>query len=400
MTKIVKVTSYYKDYLHMYYSGEPDLSLSYQTQLDALLSKRVSWSDSYSYYLKKVGFDSVEIVANAVPLQKSWCRDNSLQFQSLKKTLVEQLKSLKPNVIWFQDSYTYNGDFIDYLRSVIPSLKIVLGMCCSPITEYYIKRFQKFDKVVVCANHFKDFFLKYGFKNIIVLPHAFDQRILSEISSNDKYNDVVFSGSLMSDQNFHSYRIKLLEQIVNANVNLKLFVNTNKKSSNYTYIRKSLYITNRVLRKIGLNSFNESVSLLKKFQGQRYMPSVTVLSKKLSGLICNPIFGIEMFQLLSDSKIILNVHGDIASNFAANMRMFEATGVGSCLLTDKKDDLHHYFKDDEVVSYSSLDEAVEKITWLMDNPRELISFSKKGQERTLLDHTFEKRVSVLSNYLM
>ena len=52
-----------------------------------------------------------------------------------------------------------------------------------------------------------------------------------------------------------------------------------------------------------------------------------------------PLFGLDMFQGLRDSQVTLNTHIDISPRSASNMRLFEATGAGSCLLTDRKENL-------------------------------------------------------------
>ena len=43
-----------------------------------------------------------------------------------------------------------------------------------------------------------------------------------------------------------------------------------------------------------------------------------------------------MYQLIFDSKVVLNNHIDISQDQMANIRLFESTGLGSCLLTDYK----------------------------------------------------------------
>jgi len=58
-----------------------------------------------------------------------------------------------------------------------------------------------------------------------------------------------------------------------------------------------------------------------------------------------------MYKALSRAKIGFNIHADIASDYAANMRMFEVTGVGSCLITDWKPNLHELFEDGEESGY-------------------------------------------------
>ena len=69
-----------------------------------------------------------------------------------------------------------------------------------------------------------------------------------------------------------------------------------------------------------------------------------------------------MYRVLSRSKIALNRHSDVAEDYANNMRLYESTGVGALLITDAKRNLTDLFEpDEEVVTYSSEDELVEKI---------------------------------------
>jgi spore maturation protein CgeB len=82
------------------------------------------------------------------------------------------------------------------------------------------------------------------------------------------------------------------------------------------------------------------------------------------------------------------------------MRLYEATGVGAMLLTDRKDNLHELFEiDKEVVSYSSKEEAAELVRYYLDHPEESQKIAQAGQARTLRDHTYEKRMSELVSIL-
>ena len=42
----------------------------------------------------------------------------------------------------------------------------------------------------------------------------------------------------------------------------------------------------------------------------------------------------DYYRKLAEAKIVLNVHIDSAGDYSGNMRMFEATGVGTYLITD------------------------------------------------------------------
>ncbi len=79
-------------------------------------------------------------------------------------------------------------------------------------------------------------------------------------------------------------------------------------------------------------------------------------------------------------------------NSASNMRLFEATGVGSCLVTDWKANLNRLFEPDrEIVTYESADECAEKVKWLLAHPEERRTIALAGQRRTLKDHSYMQR---------
>ena len=76
-----------------------------------------------------------------------------------------------------------------------------------------------------------------------------------------------------------------------------------------------------------------------------------------------------MFRILGRSRITLNTHITASESSTGNIRLFEATGIGTCLVTDWKEDLKDLFElESEVVAYRSPDECSEKVRWLLDNP--------------------------------
>ena len=78
------------------------------------------------------------------------------------------------------------------------------------------------------------------------------------------------------------------------------------------------------------------------------------------------------------------------------MRLYEATGMGSLLLTDHKDNLNEIFEiDKEIVTYKSKEEASDKAFYYLRNPDQLKKIALAGQKRTLKDHTYEKRMEEL-----
>jgi len=112
------------------------------------------------------------------------------------------------------------------------------------------------------------------------------------------------------------------------------------------------------------------------------------------------VYGLEMFQIIADSKIVLNKHINQVGNYAANKRLFEVTGAGACLVTDYKENLKYLFDiDREIVTYRSIEELISKVRYLLNNEEERKRIAKAGQEKTLSDHNYQLRFDAFRKYL-
>jgi spore maturation protein CgeB len=103
-------------------------------------------------------------------------------------------------------------------------------------------------------------------------------------------------------------------------------------------------------------------------------------------------WGKQMFSILGNAKIVINRHGEIAEGYATNMRMFEATGMGSLLLTDASKNIEKLFiPNEEVICYENPQNAAEAIEFLFSNSLKLQEIARNGQIKTHNEHTYEKR---------
>jgi spore maturation protein CgeB len=104
-----------------------------------------------------------------------------------------------------------------------------------------------------------------------------------------------------------------------------------------------------------------------------------------------------MYRTFRRSRVNYNSHIGIAES-ASNRRLFEVTGVGSCLLTDDKRGMSTLFDvGTEVVTYSGTEDCIEKATWLLEHPRERAQLARAGQRRTLAAHTYAQRAVELDS---
>ncbi len=104
-------------------------------------------------------------------------------------------------------------------------------------------------------------------------------------------------------------------------------------------------------------------------------------------------WGRDMYNILRRSKITLNFHIDLAENWANNMRLYEATGVGTLLLTDQKRNLAEIFVPGEhVAAYTDAEDCVRQIHALLadDALRERIAAA--GQQHAIQQQNYYRRV--------
>ncbi|MBK7632181.1 MAG: glycosyltransferase [Ignavibacteriales bacterium] len=400
--RFVKVTSFYRNFLKYYYSNNSDIKTkSYSEQYDDLMAQEFGWSNYYQLHLNKLGNEAFEIVVNADSLQSAWANEHGLPLAG-ESLLLDQFKFYKPEVIFFQDSFIFSVSFLKDLKKNVPSIKKIIGWCCSPFTDQQLEVYRLFDFVCTCSPKFVDTFNKVGIKSYR-LNHAFESSLVPKLKVDNNYpeSDFIFIGSFIGNEDFHNERIQLIESLLNKKVNLSLYSNLPNDNPIYIMGQKFGYFTANFLRYIGLNSLALKLPLIKKTAQLTMIPKKINFSREFKKTaIPTPLFGLEMMKALSKSKIGFNSHGGVAGDYAANIRLFEVTGVGSCLLTDHKKNITDFFEPDkEVVTYKSADECVEKIEWLLSHPNELKQIADAGQQRTLKVHSFKQRAEELNKII-
>jgi len=81
-------------------------------------------------------------------------------------------------------------------------------------------------------------------------------------------------------------------------------------------------------------------------------------------------------------------------------RNFDVPGCRSFLLTDATDDLENYYQDGkEIVIYRDLKDLIKKIKYYLEHDKERENIAKAGYERTLREHTYEKRFQEIFNII-
>lgn len=372
--KLAILDTYYINFLSSRYSINEDLrNKKYVDQLQFLLDQVFGTSDFYSRHLSEMGHEAVDIIANCFPLQKSWAKENLVNhkchrleffewlsknrlisrltssYSGLSQIAIEQIKNERPDVLYCQDLWFLRPN---ELKQVRPYVKLIVGQTASPLPhESYLK---SYDLILTSFPHFVSRIRSLGIASEY-FKIGFDERILDLLGDVKKDITTSFVGGL---SRHHRNALMLLEHLA-RNVDIKFFG-------------------------YGQDSLSKSSPIYPNHFGE--------------------VWGLEMYRSLARSHITFNRHIKVAENYANNMRLYEATGVGAMLITDYKDNLGEIFEiGKEVVAYRNKDEAVDLIRYYASHPEEAAKIAKAGQMRTLKDHTYKARmtelVPVLEKYM-
>jgi len=400
--RIIRITDYYEEFLDSYYKDNLEkIDIDYDNQYKEIIGESIEMVSSYEKYMKQIGVDAIGIISNAKHLQKRWAKEHNISVDKTAEEIVlEQIKFYKPDIVWIDTTKFISKEWISHLKTITPNLRQVVGHICAPYNDTLAEAFKELDIVFTCSPCTARELKANGIKRVELVYHSFDHSVLNRlnlVNTSEKKNDLVFTGSLITGYGLHNERIEYLEKIINSGVDLSLYGNL--ESKHRVFLKRSFSKTIKILNTLGLDSVIENIDILKKHKKYGEV-DVKYFSKNLLKNVKSPYFGLDMYKLLVNSKMCFNIHGDVAGKCAGNLRLFESTGVGTCLITDWKENMGDLFDlDDEVVTYKTQEECVDKIKWLVNNPIEMNKIAVAGQKRTLADHTVEKRVVKVNEIL-
>ena len=355
--RILIVDTYYKAFLDTLYAEHSNLSLqSYESQWRTLMDQCFGTADFYSTNLQRLGHEATEVVANCRPLQLQWARERDLLLRRKIQrcvyrgfplpgfdkdwcypVLLAQVKSYRPDVVHFQDPGNTDPAFP---REIRPYVGLISAQIASPIPPKADLR--PYDLMLSSLPNFVERFRQQGMRSAL-FKAGFEPRVLGRFKKAPAC-DVVFVGGLSGS---HSNRIQFLEQVA---------------------------------QRTRLDWWG---------YGKEHLAPDSPLRETFHG----PAWALTMYEKLSSARVTLNHHIDLAENYANNMRLYEATGVGSLLVTDAKCNLPALFElGKEALAYRNSEECAEFIEYYLRHEEEGAAIARLGQQRTLREHSYSQRM--------
>lgn len=376
----------YPAFVRDFYAQNPGLAdRSYREQLEERMDSLFGVADFYSSNLRALGHEAHDILMNNAHLQGAWAREHGAQLAKagqirsavdvlarkarrvlppvssprgrrlldrasrtldpdvgwLQRVVEQQIEELQPDIVLNQDIGFVDAAFLAGLRR---HYGLLVGQIASPIPTG--QDFRHYDLMLSSLPNLVDEFRRSGVRAELHRL-GFDPRVLERLSPDDRSVSCSFVGQLTPE---HSSRLELLEQLC-ARTPLEVWA-----------------------------------------------PDIDVVARDtaIKDRYRGPAWGLDMYRVLARSQIAVNHHLDLAGPHANNLRLYEATGVGSMLLTDAKSDLAELFvPGQEVVAYGDPAECAELIAYYLANPDERDAIARSGQRRTLEEHNYRSRMAEL-----
>ncbi len=122
-----------------------------------------------------------------------------------------------------------------------------------------------------------------------------------------------------------------------------------------------------------------------------------------------PIASADILRIIRNSAISLNLANSVRvwegivprQTNQIKARTFEVPGAGGFLLTEWADGLERcYVPEKEIAVFHNPNEAAEKIRYYLAHPAERDVVARAGYERTLAEHTYDRRLAEVLNFAL
>ncbi len=348
---------------------------TYEKILDLVLNERYSVSNNISKELAKKDYVCTELIYNFKILQNKWLKQYGNK--NLKDEVIfQQINFYNPDVLFIGDINLLDKKFINKIRK-ITKIKLILCFHCAPISKKIYNNLDYADAIITCTKGYKDKISNKLTKDTFLMQHAF--KVNENLDFTKKRDiDVSFLGSLFLNNKLHLTRVEIIYKLIKNFENSYVAINF----ARYFLADLILLILDSVIK----FTFIKNIKMFYK------IIYIFLFSKK-------PLFGKDMLNIIKKSKILINKHIE-DTEYAGNMRLFEATGSGSMLITDYKKDLENLFVvDEEIIVFNNNDELFDLINYYLKNDEIRLKIAKNGYKKTFDVHNYHNRVKKLDKFI-
>lgn len=387
--RILILNADYPAFLRQLYAGYDGLKgASYAEQLEARNNSLFGVADFYSRNFRAQGHTAEEVHVNNRWLQFAWAREHGVSIEPPEaasgptprhrsQSVARALRLVKPALMPFLRPFRntqlpeweataldariehFAPDVIlnqsmEYVRSNAlgrhrNGRRLIVGQIAAP--RPYGENYAVYDMVISSLRNFVVWFEAHGVRSRWN-QLAFEPSVLNAMGPQPQRDiPLSFVGSLSPE---HRHRIELLEHIARR-APLKVWGS-------------------------GIERLPRESPLHACYQGEAW--------------------GRSMYDVLRRSRITLNHHIDLAEGWANNMRLYEATGMGALLLTDRQRNINEiYLGGEEVATYGSVDECLAAVERYLSDETARAAIALAGQRRAIEKNNYRVRTGEILQHI-
>ena len=262
-------------------------------------------------------------------LQRQWARENGMRSDAaLTDILLAQIEDHGTEVFYNLDPMRYQSDFV---RSLPGCVKKAIAWRAAPSPG---ADFSAYDLVVCNFPSILKGYRQCGWHAEYFSP-AYDPEMNTYAANTDRLIDVLFVGAY---SRHHRKRAVVLEAV--------------------SSLREKLHIVFCLDRSRRTRLAESPLGYFLPLAAHCRPTDIRAVSHA-------PVFGRELYAMISQAKIVLNGAVDMAGRDRGNMRCFEAMGCGSLLLSDEGNYPASMVAGENLVTYSAPNIALGLISQLL-----------------------------------
>jgi hypothetical protein len=290
-------------------------------------------------------------------LQRAWAREMGMLANiDLAEILIAQVEHHRTEVFYNLDPMRYGSDFVRRLPGCV---KKSIAWRAAPSRE---ADFSAYDLVVSNFPSILRGYEQRGWKAAHFSP-SHDPAMDEYATHDDRPIDVLFVGGY---SRHHMRRAKVLEAV--AGLRDRYRIKFCLACSRATRLAES---------PLGY------LAPLGKYRRPRDIRSVAG----------EPVYGRDLYTLISRSKIVLNGAIDMSGHERGNMRCFEAMGCRSLLLSDDGAYPEGMIAGQTMITYRSSDDVVAQVEELLRAPHAMTAIADEGYKMVACRYSKERQWS-------
>ena len=402
-------------YVQNLYDHSPHVAeMGFIEQQEFLDGHHLPFTGGLAQGLSRLGLPTLDVLYDVPQVQEAWERETGMELDRENKNLSLALAAIdrfRPAVIIEQSFGLFRPSDLEGIRRLFPFVKLICMHVGFPLVGFGVPfgKSPEYDIIFATCEGFGRDFLRVGVKQVVVVPHGFDSRIGEAVSGSKTRYPLVFSGSSgFGSGTTHWSRYEYLDALC-ARTPITCFLTEPPSGSSVDQTESTIKLMRqrtvdairRAFPKSGLGPPRRLDPSLVSRPPKGWTPPSAPLKLRYPSKVRHPVYGLEMYSVLAESAITFHKGHDVEGSCSSALRLYEATGVGSMLLTNAAKGLEELFVEGkEYVSYNGVDDCVEKALYYLDYPDQRSTIAHAGQQRTLADHTLDKRAEVVAAALM